>query len=142
MSLIPKTNPSVSVAGPNTANQTVTLPFAFIKNADLIVQTIINTGTVTNLTSGSGYTVTGSTSEGITPPGAVVTIISAVPATSTIKVLTTYPCDQENDILARAANHGFPIDGPYSRDEINPTGNQFTSRRNASVKHPVSASNN
>lgn len=140
MSMRPKRDPSVSVAGTNIANQTVTVPFVFVEDNDLIVTKTIS-GVTTTLTLGSGYTVADNSQEGIEAPGSVVTIISAVPTTGTITIATSYSTDEENDAMQRFDDEGSPVDGPLARDPFVPTGIQFSAKRKMNVRAKASISN-
>lgn len=133
MSLDPFPNNQILVTGTNTAGQTVTFPYPFIKDSDLIVATVVtSTGIATTLNS-SAYTVTDTTNDGIVT-SATIAITAAVPTTSAISVSTSYPKDMSNDILRRWNDRGCPIDGVYSTDHPSVSNPQNTQKENFSEK--------
>jgi len=140
MSLDPFPNNQILVTGTNTAGQTVTFPYPFIKDADLIVATVVtSTGVATTLAS-NAYTVTDTPNDGIVT-SASIAITAAVPTTSAISVSTKYPKDASNDILRRWNDLGCPIDGVYSTDHPSVSLPQKTKKEDYSGKLPSSLTN-
>lgn len=139
MSLDPFPNNQILVTGTNTAGQTVTFPYPFIKDADLIVATVVTaTGVATVLST--GFTVTDTTNGGIVT-SATIAITAAVPTTSAISVSTAYPKDVSNDILRRWNDLGCPIDGVYFTDHPSVSLPPSTKKEDYSGKLPSSLTN-